>query len=162
LWSCGEPGKDEVAASEGGALVSPGVVAFVVAALIERGHGLIRRPRLDLHKVRPLVATRWTLRVRRVHVLPSRLAAQNVVHLLQLQKTEILSQIASSSGIRSYLQAGKGLGGDLTPDLRYIGAGVAREAVAISVLLDYQYVSARRAEKQHNFGESEYALFGLI
>jgi len=63
------------------------MVALVVAALVERGHGLIRRPRLDLHKVRPLVAARWTLRVRRVHVLPSRLAAQNVVHLLQLQKT---------------------------------------------------------------------------
>jgi len=82
---CGEHGAVDKGSFEGGALVSPGVVALVVAALVERGHGLIRRPRLDLHEVRPLMAARWTLCVRGVYVLPRRLAAQHVIHLLETQ-----------------------------------------------------------------------------
>jgi len=34
--------------------------------------------------------------------------------------------------------------------------------MAVGVLLDNQYISARRAEKQHSFGESESALFSFF
>ncbi len=39
-------------------LLPPAVPARSVAALVERGHGLVRRARLDLHEVGAVVAAR--------------------------------------------------------------------------------------------------------
>ena len=57
------------------------MVALHVAALVEGGHGLVGRPRLDLHEEGLLVRALGARRLSRVHVLPGRRAAKNVVHL---------------------------------------------------------------------------------
>jgi hypothetical protein len=40
---------------------SPHVTAFYSAALVENGHGLVRRPDLDLHEERAMILALWTV-----------------------------------------------------------------------------------------------------
>ena len=80
------------------------MVALHVAALVEGGHGLVGRPRLDLHEEGLLVRALGARRLSRVHVLPRGRAAQHVVDLED--KRGLASRMAGWETFASVLSRG--------------------------------------------------------
>ena len=101
------------------------MAAFLTAALVERGHGLVGAPRLDLHEKGPPVVALGAGGLGRVDVLPGRRSAEHVVHLLEF---------------------GERLVADLVLHVLDVGARRTREPQAVGTFLHTEDVGASRAE----------------
>lgn len=60
--------------------------------LVKRSHGLVRRPNLELEEVGLVVSTRIhrTLRGCLVHIIPSAISSQNVIHLFSRKNLTVV------------------------------------------------------------------------
>lgn len=96
-------------------LVSPQVSTLGIATFVESGHRFISWSRLNLHEIRPQMATLGTGFRSRVNVFPSCSSTENIVHLFHLGKLSVIN---------------------LSRDVVYIRTGIAGESHALLSFLD--------------------------